>query len=235
MMAKKKLIVNADDFGQSIGINNGIIQAYEQGIVTSTSLMVRYPAAIDAAGYAKNNHALDIGLHIDLGEWIYNNGNWDPVYEVISLDDEITVRNEIKNQLEIFYQIMGRQPTHLDSHQHVHQRAKIRPVFIEIARDLNITLRGCSDRVSYCGDFYGQCADGSPYHTAISVSGLKDIVLRLPFGITELACHPALDNDIETMYRAERKMELETLCDKTIRQILDDANIELCSFHDISS
>ena len=234
-MITKKLIVNADDFGQSIGINNGIIQAYEQGIVTSTSLMVRYPAAIDAARYANNHHSLDVGIHIDLGEWIYREGNWDPLYEVTSLDDTSAVKDEIKRQLEIFYRIMDRQPTHIDSHQHVHQRAPVRPVFIEIARELDITLRGCSDCVSYCGDLYGQCADGSPYHTAISVSGLKDIVLRLPFGITELACHPALDNDIETMYRAERKMELETLCDKTIRQILDDANIELCSFHDISS
>ena len=52
-MSSKKLIVNADDFGQSAGINSGIIRAHEEGIVTSASLMVRYATAADAAAYAK--------------------------------------------------------------------------------------------------------------------------------------------------------------------------------------
>ena len=43
---KRCLIVNADDFGQSTGVNQGIITAYEQGIVTSASLLVRWPAEI---------------------------------------------------------------------------------------------------------------------------------------------------------------------------------------------
>lgn len=232
-MITKKLIVNADDFGQSVGINKGIIRAYEQGIVTSTSLMVRYPAAIEATAYAKTNNALGIGLHIDLGEWFYNNGNWDPVYQVITLDDITAVKEEIKTQLEIFYHIMGRQPTHIDSHQHIHQRLSIRPLFIEIAQELNITLRGCSNQVKYCGDFYGQCEDGSPYHSAISVNGLNQIISGLTSDITELACHPGINNNIETMYRLERTIELGTLCDPAIRQALAEAGIELCSFNGI--
>ena len=232
-MSPKKLIVNADDFGQSNGINKGIIEAHEQGIVTSTSLMVRYPAAIDAAGYARNNHTLGIGLHIDLGEWTYSDGNWDPLYEVISLDDATAVKGEINKQLTIFYQLMDRKPTHIDSHQHVHLRASIRPVFIEIARELNITLRNCSDRITYCGDFYGQCTDGSPLHSAISVEGLKQIISGLPGGITELACHPGTGDNINTMYQLERITELTTLCDNTIQQTIAKATIELCSFEGI--
>ena len=49
MPATRFLIVNADDFGQSSGINRGIITAHEKGIVTSASLMVRWPAAVEAA------------------------------------------------------------------------------------------------------------------------------------------------------------------------------------------
>lgn len=233
-MNAKKLIVNADDFGQSKGINKGIIQAYEKGILTSASLMVRYPAAAEAAVYAKTNFSLGIGLHIDLGEWKYNNGNWEALYEVVSPENKHEVEREVKHQLEAFYQLMGRKPTHIDSHQHTHLRENIRHIFIEIAQDLNITLRRCSNEVKYCGDFYGQCTDGYPYHQAISVDGLKQILTTLPHGYTELACHPGLDDDLKTMYRMEREKEVNTLCDRSILETLGKANIELCTFEGIS-
>ena len=232
-MEIKKLIVNADDFGQSEGINKGIIKAHEQGIVTSASLMVRYPAALDAAEYSKNNSALGVGLHIDLGEWIYNDGNWDTLYEVVSPDDMEAVTNEINNQLKIFYDIMGRMPTHIDSPQHVHLRESIKPVVINISKEINITLRGCSNKVNYCGDFYGQDTDGSPLHYAISEDGLRQTILNLGDGITELACHPGLYVDIQTMYRKEREKEICTLCDISVKESIAKLNIELCSFDGI--
>ena len=49
----RHLIVNADDYGLTSGINRGIAEAHENGILTSASLMVRYPAAAEAAAYAK--------------------------------------------------------------------------------------------------------------------------------------------------------------------------------------
>lgn len=232
-MKSKILIVNADDFGQSKGINQGIIECYEKGIVTSASLMVRYDAVLEAVSYSKNNPGLGVGLHIDLGEWIYAGGNWDPLYEVVSLNDENAVQEEIIKQIESFTRIMGRKPTHIDSHQHVHQQESIRPILVEIATNLNITLRGCSQKVKYCGDFYGQCLDGSPYHESISVSSLHNIISHLEEGITEMACHPALFTDIETMYKIEREMEVNTLCDKSNKEAIRNSNVELCSFEGI--
>ncbi|MDQ3683656.1 MAG: ChbG/HpnK family deacetylase [Bacteroidota bacterium] len=232
-MSARKLIVNADDFGQSEGINKGIIQAYEQGILTSASLMVQYSAATEAVAYAKNNQSLGIGLHVDLGEWKYINGDWAPLYEIVSLNDRDEVEKEVKCQLETFFLIMGRKPTHIDSHQHIHLRENICPVFIKIAQSLDVTLRRCSKVIRYCGDFYGQCADGSPFHQAISVEGLQKIIMKLPEGYTEMACHPALEDDIDTMYRTERKKEVMTLCDKSIKEFVDKADVELCSFENI--
>jgi chitin disaccharide deacetylase len=229
-MSKKRLIVNADDFGQSEGINEGIIKAHEQGIVTSASLMVRYSHAIDAAAYAKSHPALGVGLHIDLGEWIYNGGNWDGLYQVVPLDDKIAVKDEIERQLESFYKIMGRKPTHIDSHQHIHLRKYISPIVIDIAKRLNVTLRRGNEKVMYCGDFYGQYEDGSPFHEAISPVGLNITLSKLPEGITELACHPALRNDVKTMYSLEREIEVSTLCDTGVKETIDRLNIDLCSF-----
>ena len=71
MPEPRSLIVNADDFGQSTAINRGIIRAYEQGVVTSASLMVLWPAAKEAANYARLHPSLSVGLHVDLAEWSY--------------------------------------------------------------------------------------------------------------------------------------------------------------------
>ncbi|PYS69828.1 MAG: hypothetical protein DMF73_14065 [Acidobacteria bacterium] len=60
MIAQRYLIVNADDFGQSPGINRGVIEAHENGIVTSASLMVRWPAAAEAAQYARGHPDLSV-------------------------------------------------------------------------------------------------------------------------------------------------------------------------------
>lgn len=233
-MSKKKLIVNADDFGQSEGVNKGIIRAHENGIVTSTSLMVRYPAAAYAAAYSKQNSSLGFGLHIDLGEWICKDGTWEALYEVVSLKDPAAIKDEITKQLDLFYSIMGHKPTHIDSHQHVHQNEIIRPILTEIAGELNVVVRGYGDQIKYCGDFYGQLEDGSSYHTAISVEGLKKIIERLPEAVTEMACHPGLDDDLETMYRVEREIEMRTLCDNSIKQQIADSDIELISFENFS-
>ena len=53
MSVDRILIVNADDFGQSPGVNAGVIEAHERGIVTSASMMVCWPAAAGAADYAR--------------------------------------------------------------------------------------------------------------------------------------------------------------------------------------
>src|SRR5437870_3409016 len=101
MNPKRYLIVNADDFGMSHGINRGIFQAHENGIVTSASLMVRWPAAAAGAAAAKQEHPrLDLGLHLDLGEWIYVNDAWQPLYQVVSTSDAQAVEREVQLQLD---------------------------------------------------------------------------------------------------------------------------------------
>src|SRR5512144_520435 len=100
MPAKRYLIVNADDFGLSAGVNRGIIRAHEQGIVTSASLMVRWPAAADAARYALQHPRLSVGLHLDLAEWVYRDDQWTPLYRVVPPEDQSAVAAEVERQLE---------------------------------------------------------------------------------------------------------------------------------------
>jgi predicted glycoside hydrolase/deacetylase ChbG (UPF0249 family) len=230
MVSTRYLIVNADDFGQSYGVNRGIIKAHCGGIVTSASLMVRWSAASEAAAYARQHPSLSLGLHVDLGEKVFRAGEWAPVYTVVPLQDPTAVGDEIARQLETFRHLMSRDPSHLDSHQHVHLREPVRTLLIEVARQLDIPLRHCNPAVSYRGSFYGQTPEGTPVPDVISVGGLIRILKTLPSGCTELGCHPADGCDLNTMYRHERVEELGVLCDARVHAAIKTMGIELCSF-----
>ena len=227
---KRCLIVNADDFGLSPGVNQGVTEAHEGGIVTSASLMVLWPAAAEAAAYAGDNPDLALGLHLDLGEWVYGEGEWLPAYEVVPADDPATVREEATRQLTAFRRLVGRDPTHLDSHQHVHLREPVRSVLGEVAGELAVPLRHCDPRIRHCGDFYGQTGEGKPLPEGISADALIGILAALPSGITELACHPGLDDGLQSTYRSERAVEVGVLCDPRVRATVAAKDIELCSF-----
>src|SRR5712692_1662196 len=230
---KRYLIVNADDFGQSRGINRGIIEAHERGIVTSASLMVRWPAAAEAAAYAREHPSLSLGLHFDFGEWCRRNGSWIKLYEVVSEEDVTAVAREASRQLATFRRLTGEDPTHLDSHQHVHGRKPLRSVFIGVAERLGVPLRSHSPQVRYCGNFYGQTEDGMPLPDLISVGGAIKLLAQLPPGFTELGCHPGYADDFDSVYRQERVRVLGTLRQPTVRSAIDDMGIELCSFREV--
>ena len=231
----RRLIVNADDFGQSAGINEGIIRCHEAGVVTSASLMVRWPWSWAAAAYARQEPAMSVGLHVDLGEWACRNGEWLPVYEVVSRSDAAAIRAEIVDQLELFERMVERPPTHLDSHQHVHAEEPARSIVAEIAECLGVPYRRGSGRITYCGEFYGQTRDGCALKDAISVARLIEILKALPTGTTELSCHPGLRNDAPGMYVAEREQEARALCDPRVRESITEHGIELISFCDVAT
>ena len=136
-----------------------------------------------------------------------------PLYSVVPVQNESAVRDEISRQLNTFDRLVGHAPTHLDSHQHVHLREPARTIVVKIAERLGVPLRNCAQEVSYCGSFYGQADDGTTLRDVISVDGLIRILESLPEGCTELACHPAAECDLETLYCQERLEELKVLCD----------------------
>jgi chitin disaccharide deacetylase len=140
------------------------------------------------------------------------------------------VMEEAARQLAAFRRLLGRDPTHLDSHQHVHLREPVRSVLIEMAGELAVTLRHHDPRIRYCADFYGQTGEGQPLPESISVDALIEIFAALPLGVTELACHPGLDEGLPSTYCSERVEELKVLCDPRVRTTIVVKGIELCSF-----
>ncbi|HKO28452.1 MAG TPA: ChbG/HpnK family deacetylase [Solirubrobacteraceae bacterium] len=226
----RTLIVNADDFGRSPGINAGVVRAHKHGIVTSASLMVRWPSARPAAESARVLPRLGVGLHLDLGEWAFVDGAWRESYHVVDTDDAGAVDREVRSQLARFRELMGADPTHLDSHQHVHREGLVADIADTLGRELGVPVRRRTSGISYCGEFYGQARDGSPQHDAITWESLVAILRRLPEGVTELACHPGERDVGDRLYGIERTLELAQLCDPRTRAVIDAEVISLTSF-----
>ncbi|HVC08078.1 MAG TPA: ChbG/HpnK family deacetylase, partial [Solirubrobacterales bacterium] len=143
-------------------------------------------------------------------------------------EDESAVEAECRAQLEAFRRLLGRDPTHLDSHQHIHMSEPLASVAGRLGAELGVPLRGRGIR--YEGGFYGQSGKGEPLPEAISAQSLIELIVSLPGGWTELGCHPGLRMGEESSYGAEREREVEALCDPGVRERIQSEAIELRSF-----
>ena len=88
----KNLIFNGDDFGASTGVNRGIIDCHEHGVLTSTSLMVTGKAVAEAVALSRDYPKLAIGLHWDVwgeDEREFDTGNVAAVQQVTEDDEEL--------------------------------------------------------------------------------------------------------------------------------------------------
>src|SRR6266542_3837691 len=140
------VIVNADDFGESPGVNRGIIEAHERGIVTSASLMVDQPATNAAVALARQHPDLSLGLHVNLDR--VGAG-------LIGQEYLDVVGREIERQVNVFTTLTGTLPTHIDSHHHAHRQLNVARLFLTLSQRYRIPLRGFSDAV-YLGSFYAR-------------------------------------------------------------------------------
>jgi chitin disaccharide deacetylase len=220
--ATRLLVVNADDFGMSPGVNEGIVDAHVHGIVTSASLMVGRPGSEHAAALLDAHPSLSVGLHLE------DDG-------VRDLDDPAQAAQLFAAQLERFRELTGSEPTHIDSHHHVHSEDERLELFRALAEPLAVPVRH-DGRVDYIGDFWAQ--------GEVGVTNLDYI--RRPFlvhlianeargGLTELACHPAkVTGDFRSSYLEERAVELATLTEPGLQEEIEALGITLVSYREVT-
>ncbi len=219
--AARLLIVNADDFGLSSAINEGIIEAHGRGIVTSTSLMTARPGAEGAARLARAHPALSMGLHFEQPP-------------DVDLDDPAQAEAALHAQLDRFRELTeGLDPTHVDSHHHVHASGERMATFAKLTRPLGVPLRH-DGRVAYIGDFWARTESGLTDLERVSrASLLRTIETQVRDGFTELACHPGrVTGDFVSSYLEERKAELQTLTERGLRAAIEALGVRLVSYHD---
>lgn len=244
----KRLVVTADDFGLSSGVVSGIVRAHEHGIVTTTSLMVNAPAAEAAFVEARRRPSLATGLHFVLTFGLPV-GPAEPLARLLDATGRFRrndsgvhgrarpdeVRDELRAQLRRFEERVGRPPTHLDGHHHVHLHPGILRVVIEEAGRLSIPVRSTDPAVrerlrlerirttdAFVDRFFGAGSVGE--------EKLVDILDSLADGVTELMCHPAAEDEELTSlsgYAEPRVAELGALISRTVRDAVARNGIEL--------
>jgi predicted glycoside hydrolase/deacetylase ChbG (UPF0249 family) len=221
-MNKKYMIVNADDFGASTGVNRGIVDCHQKGILTSTSFMVTGRAATEAVAMSRDNPNMSIGLHWDV---------WGEDEYQFDMSNTSAVREEIRRQLDEFDRFFGRLPSHVDSHRHAHREAF--EIFREMIEPLGVPLRE-DGKVKFVGGFYGQWEWMVTDLEHVSVATLEGILKKevLP-GFSEVSCHPGyVTPDYQAVYLIEREEEIRTLIHPRIKEILKEEDIHLISYAD---
>jgi hopanoid biosynthesis associated protein HpnK len=151
------VIINGDDFGFSSGVNHAIIQAHEQGILTSASLMVTGAAVEEAVALAKAHPTLAVGLHLVIGcgkavlppdqipHLVDQAGNFpeDPVLTGLRYQFDRAAQRElpleIRAQLEKFNQT-GLSLAHVDGHLHHHAHPVVLRHLVNLADEFNIQV-----------------------------------------------------------------------------------------------
>ncbi len=224
----KQLIVNADDFGYSRGINRGIVEGHQRGVVTAATLIVNAPHTDEAVALAAENPGLSVGLHVNFTN---------EAQRLVEFDEPEICRAELHRQFQLFLEKMGRLPTHIDSHQHVHRARGRRPFFEELAAEHGIPLRDNAP-VTFKGGFYAQWEYGVSDPSKVSFEALRRILCNeLADGcIYELAVHPGYyDAELEAVYHRDRELELATLCDPRVRSLLAEEGIALIGYADLRS
>jgi predicted glycoside hydrolase/deacetylase ChbG (UPF0249 family) len=249
MKPPRTLIVNADDFGLTSGVSRGILEAHRRGIVTSTTLIVNREIA-PALMEELRTSGLGVGLHLNLtlGAPVSNPGRVPSLVDgegrFIRDAREVTARAkvdeariELGTQIDVFRQVMGRFPTHLDTHHHVGRHEPIQRLVLEFARAIKVPVRSQDDEVRAAArrlglktpdHFVGESGP-QPCWTAERV--LAEL-RALQGGVTEFMTHPGYyDEDLAySRYGKQREVELAGLTDPRAKQVIAEEGIRLAHF-----
>jgi predicted glycoside hydrolase/deacetylase ChbG (UPF0249 family) len=242
----RRLIVNADDWGLTRGVSEGILAAHRHGIVTSTTVLAT--AALDRELVARvRDSGLGLGIHVNLTlgapltrgrSLVDRDGRFvRDARRAAARATAADVRAEVEAQVERFRSALRRPPTHLDTHHHVGLHSPVREVVLDVARALGVPVRSqdpeARARARAAGlrtpdHFFGESGPDAYWSTARVVRHLRE----LPPGVSEFMCHPGrFDDDLGySRYGRQREVEMTGLGTPAARAAVAALGIELRHF-----
>jgi predicted glycoside hydrolase/deacetylase ChbG (UPF0249 family) len=240
-----RFVFNADDFGLSKGVNEGILHCYQSGAITSASLMTNTLFFEDAVALIHQHGLPNNGLHVNLTEFksiltshktiVDGQGNF---MRNIADSKQIDY-TEVYAEIEAQYQKAlsnGVKITHLDSHHHVHMSYALRKPFIAFAqknhlplRKINFFTRNPFKWLEFKMDtrkvnYYTDSFSADFYDDTIKLETLLQIVKQNPKGTLEIMCHPGYVDAENGVYNLQRQLELDVLTSDKIIELIQSKN-----------
>jgi predicted glycoside hydrolase/deacetylase ChbG (UPF0249 family) len=241
----RRLIVNADDFGFTRDVNEGIVHAHRRGILTSTTLMANGGEFAHAVLLTKEHPMLDIGVHVALvgGRSLSRPGKALPAspYQLVfdrSLDIEREVDLQVKRVIDA-----GIRPTHLDTHKHTHLLPRVASAVAAAAKRYQV--RWVRRPLPYVGFRSAQLLERAGQRMPDRLLGFREtgkldlpallrLLKTLPEGVSELMVHPGFCTEeltaAPTRLKQSRQVELEALTHPTTRDAVQQLGITLSGF-----
>lgn len=204
-----KVIFNSDDFGYSKGVNYGIIDAFTDGILTSTTIMANMPGFEHAVKLGQQHTGLGIGVHLTLtcGNPILKNINtlvneFGEFKSKKNYDNGLKVNpDEVKCEWDAQIQRVlrsGITPTHLDSHHHIHTYGNNQEIVIELARKYDLPIRSNFNmphdikQVEYFEPLFDEVGFEEKDRTTDLDAYLKELIQKIhKYKSVEIMCHCA--------------------------------------------
>ena len=259
--AMRLLILNADDFGLSPGVNQGILEAHRQGLVTSTTVIAIAPYAPEAAAASTDCPGLGFGVHLCLtqGRPLL------PALLAPLLDERGLLRRPRRRPAQPYpaalrrhfaavtfaalvaelgaqvaqARALGLPVTHLDTHHHLECDPRLARAVAVVAGRCRLPARAASARARRVLGALGVVTTDHFLPGAFGRQcgpSLRRRLARLPLGVTEINCHPGYPDPplrLVSSYLEGRRQELAALTDPALPALLRRHHVRLLHFADL--
>jgi chitin disaccharide deacetylase len=249
----RAIIVNADDLGRTVGINDGIFEAHRRGVVSSATLMVGAPATDHAVRHLEGYPDLGVGLHVTLtggGEptlgrarvpsLVGADGAMPRSPAALGAADAEELLAEVRHQVHRFVSLTGRLPTHLDSHHHAHRVPRVLAAMAAVAQEHGLPVRnaaaevggelarlGVATTAAFEEEFFAAAA------TLLHFVEILHSIAKGEHASVEIMCHPGYSDDAlraDSSYADYRERELAVLTDREARAAIRELGLRLVHF-----
>jgi hypothetical protein len=250
-----KLIMNADDFGLSESVNNGIVECFKSGIVTSTTIMMNQKGVKHAALLYKQGLVPEIGLHftVTAGQPLSDPATVSSLVDAHGyfLNRKILMTKNVCEE-EVYIELKaqynaaikaGFDINHIDSHHFAGVYPPLKKAFIRFANETGLPVRRIDNIISGQDGLTVPTPDAFGaqfFDDGVSLEQLQALLLTYKDtlssnGILELMCHPSTEDNSDltelTSYLAMRVVERDLLTSPELLHWLKAEGIECVGFN----
>ena len=247
-MSARAVLINADDLGLWPSVDEGIFAAFAAGAIGDSTVFAN-ATGLDGILARANELSLPVGVHLNL---THGHPLCDPA-EIPALvtPDGIFMKRQAwtqplpreQVQRELIRQVerlleLGRQPSHLDSHHHVHAYPEVLAAVMELACDLRLPVRAINADMRAT---LRRAGIATPDHFSMLFYGEKatpesliQLVEECPGGTLEIMTHPGKSaTELPSSYREDRERELAVLTGAPWREYLAERDIPVVGYGEI--